>query len=177
MLDRAKDKKCNFIIADKPEWTLYLFDVKWQSITSFPGLFGKTKWDIIPRSAIWKDPDRLNKNESISPAWILVLDKIYKNTYLDSYALNIGEDWDKDGSINYEWWTALHPVYLKNPAEKRLTRLASKTPEDNKISHWCINISKTDFDKWIFPYFELGGILATTPDNIDMIDKYIPPYK
>jgi hypothetical protein len=40
----------------------------------------------------------------------------------------------------------LHAVWLGNPSDRRLERLASPTIEDNNISHSCVNAENGDFD-------------------------------
>ena len=103
---------------------------------------------------------------------------MYKSDYLKMDALNLGEDWDGDWYIDDDSdLPALHPVYLWNSWEKRSDRLASNTPKDNKISYGCLNIAEKDFYEWIQPCFWAGWLIAVTPDDVSMIDKYIPPYR
>lgn len=177
MVWRAQKQQCNFIVADKNKGSLYLFNQFWQSIVRLNALYGKQKWDEIPKSAWIKDIDELSDNEKVTPAGIYVLSSMYNNKYLNSKALDVMEDYDDDGEADDEWDIALHPVYLWIPWENRLDRLNSNTPKDNNISYGCINVLNADFDEWIYTCFGWsGGLIAIVPNNSKSLDKYIPPY-
>ena len=178
MIERARDQGSNFIIADKKKAMFYLFNQYGQSLVRFPFLSWKQAWDETPKSSWGKDPDSLTESEKVTPAGIFVLGWMYKSDYLKMDALNLGEDWDGDWYIDDDSdLPALHPVYLWNSWEKRSDRLASNTPKDNKISYGCLNIAEKDFYEWIQPCFWAGWLIAVTPDDVSMIDKYIPPYR
>ncbi len=176
MVWRARDLQCNFIIADKPYGMIYIFNQLGQWVTRFPALYGRKEGDDIPLDAQGKLPDQLTENEEISPAGIFVLSEIYYNPHNKTDLLDIGEDYDEDGYADSENGTALHPLFLEKPWQNRPERLKSKTPEDNKISKGCINVSEEAFERWIRPCFADGGLIATTPDNQENLDIYIPPY-
>ena len=49
--------------------------------------------------------------------------------------------------VDYESAVSIHPTATGVPAEKRVERLASATPDDNRITHGCINaVSYTPLD-------------------------------
>ncbi len=43
--------------------------------------------------------------------------------------------------VDYESAVSLHPTPPGTPAEKRAERLASASPDDNRVTHGCINVS------------------------------------
>jgi hypothetical protein len=63
MVWRAQKQQCNFIVADKNKGSLYLFNQFWQSIVRLNSLYGRQKWDEIPKSAWSKDVDELSDDE------------------------------------------------------------------------------------------------------------------
>lgn len=53
--------------------------------------------------------------------------------------------------VDYEAAVSLHRVRATLPAERRLQRLASATPEDNRISYGCINVPRIFFEQVVQP--------------------------
>ena len=49
--------------------------------------------------------------------------------------------------------------------EKRKERLGSATPEDNRITHGCINVSPNFYAKIVQPTFQKGGVFYVIPDS------------
>jgi len=62
--------------------------------------------------------------------------------------------------IDYDAAVSLHRVRATNPAERRLERLASATPLDNRISYGCINIPVRYFDHVVKPLMRDGPAIA-----------------
>ena len=66
-----------------------------------------------------------------------------------------------------DWATAisLHPVVYANRKERRLDRLVSATPEDNRITYGCINISAAFYEKVVRPLFtDTSGVVYILPE-------------
>jgi hypothetical protein len=42
--------------------------------------------------------------------------------------------------VDYDSGVSMHPVLTSNPRERRLQRLATATPDDNRVSFGCINV-------------------------------------
>ena len=79
---------------------------------------------------------------------------------------------------------ALHAVVTKNPAEHRLERLASPTPQDNRITFGCINVPAAFFEDVVRPIFgSNGGMVYILPESKFLIevfpalDMFAPPIK
>ena len=62
--------------------------------------------------------------------------------------------------IDYDHAVSLHRVRATNPRERRLERLASPTPLDNRISYGCINVPVRFFDGVIKPLMNGGKAIA-----------------
>ena len=53
--------------------------------------------------------------------------------------------------IDYDAAVSMHRVRATKPSERRLERLASPTPRDNRISYGCINVPAAFYDQWLAP--------------------------
>ena len=68
--------------------------------------------------------------------------------------------------VDYEGAVALHRVITTNPKERRLQRLATATPADNRISFGCINAPKAFYESVVVPAFTATyGIVYVLPET------------
>jgi hypothetical protein len=68
--------------------------------------------------------------------------------------------------VDYDAAISLHRVVTTKPAERRLQRLASATPDDNRISYGCINIPAQFYDEVVRPLFLPGnGVVYILPET------------
>ncbi len=68
--------------------------------------------------------------------------------------------------VDYEGAISMHPVITSKPAERRLQRLATPTPLDNRISYGCINVPVKFFEKVVRPAFTgTDGIVYVLPET------------
>jgi hypothetical protein len=83
--------------------------------------------------------------------------------------------------IDYPTAISIHPVLTTAAAkfEKRAQRLTSKTPDDNRITHGCINVSSTFYANTVRSVFgKKGGVFYVIPDSISLLEAfpaYVPP--
>ena len=68
--------------------------------------------------------------------------------------------------VDYETAVSIHPTPDTDISrkEKRKERLASPTPEDNRITHGCINVSPAFYAKVVNPAFKKGGVFYILPE-------------
>jgi hypothetical protein len=66
--------------------------------------------------------------------------------------------------VDYDSAVSIHPTATGVPAERRVERLASPSPDDNRITHGCINVSPEFYDQIMRPTFERGGLFYILPD-------------
>jgi hypothetical protein len=80
--------------------------------------------------------------------------------------------------IDYSTSISIHPVLTTAAAkwEKRAQRLSSKTSEDNRITHGCINVSASFYANTVRPAFKKGGLFYILPDTISILDAF-PAYQ
>jgi len=77
--------------------------------------------------------------------------------------------------VDYESAVSIHPMPPGSPAEKRAERLASPSPDDNRVTHGCINVSPAFYERIVQATFERGGVFYVLPDN-DALEDTFPEF-
>ena len=68
--------------------------------------------------------------------------------------------------VDYDGAVSMHRVLTTNPKERRLQRLATPTPLDNRISFGCINIPAKFYENVVRPAFTgTDGIVYVLPET------------
>ena len=67
--------------------------------------------------------------------------------------------------VDYENAVSMHRVRPTDPRERRLERLATPSPRDNRISYGCINVPGNVFDRHFWPVFGAGpSVIYVMPE-------------
>jgi hypothetical protein len=74
--------------------------------------------------------------------------------------------------VDYDSAVSIHPVATGVPAEKRVQRLASPSPDDNRITHGCINVAPDFYEHVIGPTFEKGGVFYILPETDSLAETF-----
>jgi len=74
--------------------------------------------------------------------------------------------------VDYESAVSIHPTATGVPAERRAERLASPSPDDNRVTHGCINVSPGFYEAVIRSTFERGGVFYVLPDNASIAETF-----
>lgn len=74
--------------------------------------------------------------------------------------------------VDYDSAVSIHPTATGVPAEKRVERLASPSPDDNRITHGCINVAPEFYEQVVSPTFERGGLFYILPDEAPLEDIF-----
>ena len=74
--------------------------------------------------------------------------------------------------VDYDSAVSMHPTATGVPAEKRAERLASPSPDDNRVTHGCINVSPEFYERIIRPTFERGGVFYILPDAAPLAETF-----
>jgi hypothetical protein len=74
--------------------------------------------------------------------------------------------------VDYDSAVSIHPTATGVPAEKRAERLASPSPDDNRITHGCINVSPEFYEQVVRPTFERGGVFYILPDEAPIAETF-----
>lgn len=68
--------------------------------------------------------------------------------------------------VDYAGAISMHPVLTTKIKERRLQRLATPTPHDNRISYGCINVPAKFFENVVRPAFSgTNGIVYVLPET------------
>ena len=71
--------------------------------------------------------------------------------------------------VDYDTAISLHPVVTGNAKERRAERLATPSPQDNRISYGCINVPPAFFDRVIWPRFGTAdAVVYVLPETRDV---------
>jgi hypothetical protein len=70
--------------------------------------------------------------------------------------------------VDYESAVSIHPTAAGIPAERRAERLASPSPDDNRVTHGCINVAPEFYERIVRPTFERGGVFYVLPDRASL---------
>jgi hypothetical protein len=74
--------------------------------------------------------------------------------------------------VDYDAAVSMHPTATGVPAERRPQRLASPSPDDNRVTHGCINVSPEFYEQIIRPTFERGGVFYILPDTASLAETF-----
>lgn len=134
-----------FIVIDKPRARAFVFSASGVLRSSAPVLMGAARGDLSVPGIGERPIASIRPEERTTPA----------GRFLAEMGRNAqGEDivW-----VDYDAAVSLHRVRAHNPAERRLQRLASPTPQDNRISYGCINVPRSFFDRQVLPLLQGAG--------------------
>lgn len=144
----------DFIVIDKRSAQLYVLD-RFGRLRGFaPVLLGAALGDIsspgIGRVAIAD----VKPAQRVTPAGRFVAERGHNLR---------GEDvvW-----LDYDAAVSIHRVITSNHSERRLDRLDSPSPDDNRISYGCINVAPKFYEDYIRPLFESGrAVIYVIPEQ------------
>lgn len=149
-----------FVIIDKRAASLHVFDIEGRAQGATPVLLGIAIGDQFAPGSAEKDMYETRVDERITPAGRFVGEP--------------GLD-DKDRSVvwfQYDAGISMHAV-LDNPRERRIERLQTATPADNRISYGCVNVPTTFYRDVVRPLFDrTHAIVYVLPDSGDALSLF-----
>ncbi|MHC9083582.1 hypothetical protein ACYX7E_00950 [Luteimonas sp. RIT-PG2_3] len=74
--------------------------------------------------------------------------------------------------VDYDSAVSIHPTATGVPGERRAERLASPSPDDNRITHGCINVAPEFYEGIMQPTFERGGVFYILPDKATLEETF-----
>ena len=74
--------------------------------------------------------------------------------------------------VDYDAAVSIHPTATGVPAERRVERLESPSPDDNRITHGCINVSPAFYERIVTPTFDRGGVFYILPESAPVADAF-----
>lgn len=141
------------VIVDKREARVFVFSPEGRLVAAAPALLGSAMGDHTVPGIGDKPLSQVLPEERTTPAGRFIAEPGV-NTH--------GEDivW-----VDYEAAVSLHRVRPHIKAERRLQRLASPTPADNRISFGCINLPVAFYEKVLSPTVrETGAVIYVLPE-------------
>lgn len=129
-----------FAIVDKRRAQVYVFEAGGRLLGTSPVLLGYAAGDHTVAGIGNKAIEDIRPQERTTPAGRFVSEP-GRNS--------LGHDvvW-----VDYDAAVSMHRVRATNPKERRLERLATPTPADNRISWGCINVPVAFFDETVWPH-------------------------
>jgi hypothetical protein len=142
-------------VIDKQNASLFLFDGKGKPLGAVPVLIGIAPGDDASPGVGNKRLADLGPAEKTTPA----------GRYLAKFGLPVGRErvlW-----VDYATSVAIHAIPKDaSRKERRVARMSSETPEDNRITFGCINVPSSFYQKTLRQAFQRkGGYVYVMPDS------------
>ena len=150
-----------FIVIDKVEASVFAFDPEGQLLGHAPALLGVARGDDATPGVGDRPLSEIGPAERTTPA--------------GRFLARIGP---AKGYVKVLWVdistsVALHSVVTSNKAERRMERLLSPTPKDNRITFGCINVPAPFYENVVSPLFEAsGGLVYILPEDKFLIEAF-----
>ncbi|MCH6483959.1 hypothetical protein MMG85_10320 [Pseudoxanthomonas sp. LH2527] len=149
-----------FAVIDKAAAQILVFGGDGRLRGAAPGLFGSAKGDHTAPGVAGLALREIPGRDRTTPA----------GRFVGGYGPSI--DAGRVLWVDYESAVSIHPTATGVPAEKRAERLASATPDDNRVTHGCINVSPAFYEQIIRPTFERGGVFYILPDKDSLAETF-----
>jgi len=154
IVDAADNLGLPFVIVDKTDARVFVFDAGGRILGAAPALLGVARGDHTVPGIGDREYSDMPPEDRTTPA----------GRFVAALGRNLrGEDvvW-----VDYDSAVSLHRVITTQPKERRLQRLATPTPLDNRISYGCINVPARFYEKVVSPAFTgTNGIVYVLPET------------
>jgi hypothetical protein len=155
-LVRARDNQdLPFMIIDKRRAHLWVFDRSARLQGDAPVLLGMAHGDHTAPGVGDKELSQIAFDDRTTPA----------GRFVAEAGMNArGEDvvW-----IDYDSGVSMHRVITANAMERRAERLATPTPDDNRVSFGCINVPKVFYEATMSATVKGGkSVVYILPDSL-----------
>jgi hypothetical protein len=141
------------IIVDKKYAQVFVLDAAGRLQGVSPALLGSARGDHTALGVGDKPLSQIRPDERTTPA----------GRFMARPGVNAqGEDivW-----VDYPSAVSMHRVRARVKAERRLERLASVTPADNRISYGCINLPRLFYENVVAPWARSGAVIYVLPET------------
>jgi hypothetical protein len=143
-----------FIVIDKVAAEVFVYDAQGGMIGAAPALLGEAFGDDSVPGIGDRELSDIKPEERTTPAGRFVA-KLGPSKGLGNVL------W-----VDYPTSVSLHPVITNKRDEHRLERLMSPTPDDNRITHGCINVPVTFYKEVVVPMFkDTHGVVYILPET------------
>ena len=153
VVDTGNNRSLPFVIVDKKNTEVFVFDAHGHLIDATPVLLGLARGDDSAPGIGDRKLSQIRPEERTTPA----------GRFVASMGRNLGPQdvlW-----VDYAAALSLHRVLATNTREHRLQRLAAASPLDHRITFGCINVPVKFFDSVVHPTFTgTNGIVYILPE-------------
>lgn len=149
-----------FAIIDKAAAQILVFGGDGRPLGAAPGLFGSATGDHTAPGVAGLALREIPGRDRTTPA----------GRFVGGFGPSI--DAGRVLWVDYDSAVSIHPTATGVPAERRAERLASPSPDDNRITHGCINVSPEFYERIIHPTFERGGVFYILPDAAPLAETF-----
>ena len=149
-----------FAIMDKAAAQVLVFGGDGKLRGAAPGLFGSAKGDHVAPGIAGLALREIPGRDRTTPA----------GRFVGGFGPSI--DAGRVLWVDYDSSVSMHPTATGVPAERRVERLASPSPDDNRITHGCINVSPEFYEQVVAPAFEKGGVFYILPDKASLAETF-----
>ena len=159
--ETADNQGLPFLIVDKVNAQVLVFDPEGRVLGTAPALLGLARGDVSPPGIGDRPLSAIGPADRITPA--------------GRFVASMGENLGGKGIlwIDYAAALSLHAVITTRPADRRLERLATATPQDNRISFGCVNVPVKFYDEVVQPAFNgTVGIVYILPESGPLADVF-----
>lgn len=146
-----------FVILDKREAMVFVFDASGRIIDASPVLLGAAAGDDSVAGIGQRPIAQVRPEERTTPA--------------GRFASQPGKNADGEEVlwVDYDAAVSMHRVRPIDPKERRLERLASADPAQRRISYGCINVPVAFFESVIWPVMGAArGVVYVLPETKDV---------
>jgi len=152
------NRKLPFAVVDKDAAQVLVFSADGKLRGLAPALVGSAVGDDSSPGVADRELKDIPADDRTTPA----------GRYLAAYGPAVGGK--KVLWVDYASAVSIHPLPATRASkkEKRKERLSSATPEDNRITHGCINVSSAFYTKVVRPTFNEGGVFYVLPDSASL---------
>lgn len=149
-----------FAIIDKAAAQVLVFDGDGRLLGAAPGLFGSAVGDHSAPGVAGLALREIPGRDRTTPAGRFV------------GGFGPSRDAGRVLWVDYDSAVSIHPTATGVPSERRVERLASPTPDDNRITHGCINVAPGFYEQVMRPTFERGGVFYILPDVMPLAETF-----
>lgn len=154
VVDSGDNGGLPFMILDKINAKIFVFDPGGWILGAAPVLLGLARGDDTVPGIGDRPLSSIRPEERTTPAGRFVAQRGMSTRGVDVV-------W-----VDYDSGVSVHRVVTSNPRERRLDRLATPTPADNRISYGCINVLDAFYNNVVNPSFtNTQGIVYVLPET------------
>lgn len=149
-----------FVIVDKVNAKVFLFDGEGRLSAATPALLGLGKGD--------------DSVDGIGQRRLATISPQERTTPAGRFVAALGHDLEQDVLwIDYDASVSLHRMIAGRADERRAQRLGSASTLDNRISYGCINVPAQFYDKHVAPVFGgTVGIVYILPETKPLAEVF-----